>query len=61
MEDEISNNLNELSMGIGRIRALADAQGEEVKRQNAQLKRLHGVVEDVDQKLTNSTERMRRL
>ncbi|KAG8810226.1 hypothetical protein FRC17_003025, partial [Serendipita sp. 399] len=61
MENEISDNLNELSLGIGRIKALAHAQGEEVNRQNTQLKRLHGVVEDVDQRLANSTERMRRI
>lgn len=61
MEDEIATNLDELSLGIGRIKAIALAQGEEVKRQNAQLEQLHRTVGDVDQRLAASTERMRRL
>ncbi|PVG04878.1 hypothetical protein CPB86DRAFT_747041 [Serendipita vermifera] len=61
MENEISNNLDELSLGIGRIKALAHAQGDIVKRQNDQLKQLHNTVDDVDRKLVNSTDRMRRI
>ena len=60
MEDEIANNLDELSLGLGRIKAIAQAQGQEVTRQNAQLKRLHGTVEDVDQRLAATTDRVRR-
>jgi hypothetical protein len=60
MENEISNNLDELSLGIGRIKALAHAQGDIVNRQNEQLKKLHSTVDDVDRKLVNSTDRVSR-
>jgi len=60
-EDEIANGLDEMSLGIARIKALALAQGSEVKKQNEQLTRLHRNVEDVDQRLSSTTEKMRRI
>jgi hypothetical protein len=58
-EDEIANGLDEMSLGIARIKALALAQGSEVKKQNEQLTRLHRNVEDVDQRLSATTEKVR--
>jgi hypothetical protein len=60
-EDEIANGLDEMSLGIARIKALAVAQGGVVKQQNEQLRRLHKNVEDVDQRLNSTTEKMRRI
>jgi len=60
MEDEIATGLDEMSSGIARIKALALAQGAEVKKQNEQLARLHRNVEDVDQRLATTTEKVRK-
>jgi protein transport protein SEC9 len=57
-EDEIADGLDEMSLGIARIKALALAQGNEVKKQNEQLSRLHRNVEDVDQRLSSTTEKV---
>ena len=57
-EDEIANGLDEMSLGIQRIKALALAQGNVVKQQNEQLTRLHRNVEDVDQRLNSTTEKV---
>lgn len=59
MEDEISTGLDEMSLGIQRIKDLALAQNKVVKQQNEQLSRLHRNVEDVDQRLSNTTEKAR--
>jgi protein transport protein SEC9 len=40
MEDEIENNLDEISQVTGRLRLLAEAQGEELKQQNKLLEGL---------------------
>ncbi|KIM32987.1 hypothetical protein M408DRAFT_326662 [Serendipita vermifera MAFF 305830] len=61
MENEIAEGLDEMSLGIQRIKDLAKAQGAIVKEQNKQLERLHRNVEDVDQRLNSTTEKMRRI
>lgn len=58
MEAELSNNLDQLSLGIGRVKELAMLQGQVVKKQNEQLKKLHSTVDDVDSRLVNTTDRV---
>lgn len=58
LEEELSNNLDQMSLGIARIKQQALLQGDVVKRQNEQLKKLHSTVDDVDQRLVSSTDRV---
>jgi hypothetical protein len=58
LEEELSNNLDQMSLGLARIKQQALLQGDVVKRQNEQLKKLHSTVDDVDQRLVSSTDRV---
>jgi protein transport protein SEC9 len=58
LEEELSKNLDQMSLGIARIKEQALLQGDVVKRQNEQLKKLHSTVDDVDQRLVSSTDRV---
>lgn len=61
VEDEIDDNLNEMAGVVGRLRMLAMTAGEEVDSQNGKLGKLSGKVDDLDNNVIKSTNRLGRV
>lgn len=61
VEDEIDNNLDELSGIAGRLKMLATATGQEVDAQNQKLNKIGGKVETLDTKVYASTQKLARI
>jgi protein transport protein SEC9 len=60
MEDEISTNLNILEQGMGRVKTVAMALGQEVDAHNKHLDRIGGKVDRVDDEIALNKSRLDR-
>jgi hypothetical protein len=60
MEDEMSDNLDELSAATARIKALGEEMGDELDRQNVVIEGITGKTDRLDGKLRVNTDRVRR-
>lgn len=61
VEDEIDENLSQLSGVAGRLRMLAMTAGAEVDTQNVKIGKLAGKVDDLDNNVHRSTARLARV
>lgn len=61
VEDEIDNNLDEMSSVVGRLKLLAMTAGNEVDAQNLKLSKLGGKVDELDTGVHKSTARLARV
>ncbi|GAA5858762.1 hypothetical protein JCM8547_004976 [Rhodosporidiobolus lusitaniae] len=61
VEDEIDNNLDELSGLAGRLKMLSTTMGQEVDGQNQKLGKLSGKVDVLDNNVVKSTQRLARV
>lgn len=61
MEDQIGTNLNQMSMGLGRLKDLGMGLNDELEKQNAQLGRLNTKMSKVDERTSNVNSVLRRL
>ncbi|KAK4052912.1 Protein transport protein S9 plasma membrane t-SNARE [Microbotryomycetes sp. JL221] len=61
VEDEIDNNLDEMSNVVGRLKMLATTAGQEVDAQNQKLGKLGNKVDVLDNNVVRSTQRLARV
>lgn len=61
LEDELDSNLNDLSRVAGSLKLMAIASGKEVEAQNNQLARLGNKVDELDNSVHKSTQRLARV
>ncbi|KAI5481761.1 plasma membrane SNARE protein [Pseudohyphozyma bogoriensis] len=61
VEDEIDDNLDQISGLAGRLKMLATAAGQEVDAQNSKLSKLGDKVDTLDNNIHRSTQRMARI
>lgn len=61
VEDEIDENLNDISDVVSRLKGLATAQGQEVGAQNKQLDKMAPKVDTIDTKLVSTTMKLNRI
>ena len=59
MEDELDDNLNEISDMTKRLKALGTAMGEELDNQNARIGRITEKTDGLDNRLFHNTQRVR--
>jgi hypothetical protein len=60
MEDEIDANLRAIEQGVGRIKTVAQALGQEVDVHNKHLDRIGGKVDVVDDEIALNKSRLDR-
>ncbi|KAF8516192.1 protein transporter SEC9 [Hysterangium stoloniferum] len=60
-EDELDDNLNEISDMTKRLKALGSAMGQELDNQNSRLDRLSNKTDNLDNKLFKGTKRFERI
>ena len=58
MEDELDDNLDEISEMTKRLKALGSAMGQELDTQNSRIDRIEGKTVNLDQKIFTNTERV---
>ena len=58
MEDEIDDNLDEISDMTKRLKALGTAMGQELDQQNARLGRIETKTTKLDTKLVSNTDKV---
>ena len=61
MENQIGSNLDQMSMGLGRLKDLGMGLNDELQKQNNQLERLNGKMSKVDERTSNVNGVLRRL
>ncbi|KAF8203626.1 synaptosome-associated proteinsynaptosomal-associated protein 25 [Pholiota molesta] len=61
IEDELDDNLGEISEATTRLKALAMAMGEETDNQIGRIKRIEDKTTDVDNRIFRNTERLKRI
>ena len=59
LEDELDNNLDEISDVSKRLKALGMAMGQELDNQNRRIDQIEGKAVRVEQKISTNTERVR--
>jgi len=61
VEDELDNNLDEISSATSRLKALGLAMGQEIDSQVTRLDRVDGKVGRLDNKIYMNTEKLKRI
>ena len=61
MENQIGSNLDQMSMGLGRLKDLGMGLNDELQKQNNQLGRLNDKMSKVDERTSNVNGVLRRL
>ncbi|KAL0951144.1 hypothetical protein HGRIS_007879 [Hohenbuehelia grisea] len=60
-EDELDNNLDEISDMTKRLKALGSAMGQELDNQNSRIERIEGKTVGLDGRIFRNTERLKRI
>ncbi|XP_006454370.1 hypothetical protein AGABI2DRAFT_189645 [Agaricus bisporus var. bisporus H97] len=61
MEDELDDNLNEISDVTKRLKALGTVMGQELDRQNERIVNIGDKTDGLDRRIFNNTERLKRI
>lgn len=61
VEQQINTNIDQMSLGLGRLKSLAIGLGDEIEEQNTMLDRITGKVEKSDETLEYQNRQMRRI
>ncbi|XP_067123729.1 synaptosomal-associated protein 29 [Centruroides vittatus] len=61
VEQQINTNIDQMSLGLGRLKNLAIGLGDEIEEQNSMLDRITGKVEKSDETVEYQNRQMRRI